>query len=51
MADDERKSDATGNTSNEVGYTKPPEETKQAQEQSKSKSTLFLTGVDMTKRF
>ena len=51
MADDERKSSVKGNPSKDVGYTKPPEKTKQAQEQSKSKTTLFLTGVDMTKRF
>ena len=50
MADDERKSDAVGNTSKEIGYTTPPEENKE-QKQTKSKPTFFLTGVDMTKRF
>ena len=51
MADDERKSDAIGNTSKEIGYTTPPEENKQEQKQTQSKPTFFLTGVDMTKRF
>ena len=49
MADDERKSGAIGNTSEDVVYSAPPEENKQ--KQTKSKPTFFLTGVDMTKRF
>ena len=40
MADDERKSDAVGNTSKEIGYTTPPEENKE-QKQTKSKPIYF----------
>ena len=49
MADDERKSGAIGNNSDDIVYSTPPEENKQ--KQTKSKPTFFLTGVDMTKRF
>ena len=51
--DDHRRSLATSNYSPDVGHASPQEKPKQEQEQeqSKSKPALFLTCVDMARRF
>jgi len=51
--DEHRRSIATPNYSPDVGHASPQEKPKQEQEQeqSKSKPALFLTGVDMARRF
>ena len=51
MSDHQRKSFATPNYSHEANYPSPEEKPKPVQEKSKSKPTLFLTGVDMARRF
>ena len=51
MSDHQRKSFATPNYSCEASYPTPQEKPIQEQEKSKSKPTLFLTGVDMARRF
>ena len=48
---EQRKSLAKPNTPPEPTYSTPEEKPAQEQEKSKSKSTLFFTGVDVARRF
>jgi len=48
---DQRKSLAKPNTPREPTYPTPEKEPTQEQEKSESKPALFLTGVDMARRF
>ena len=51
MDNDQHNSFAVGITSRDAGYATQEKPKQEEQKQSKSKPTLFLTGVDMAKRF